>query len=172
MRCFLWTVGFFSMGAACCYGSPGDVELKLARGVTHVDNLAFSVTYEAGSDRVFCNSMAVSSSDADDSSRDDWDWVVETSKPLPCPNPFKWGQDFGEGWEVKAGPLPLERNRSYWIMLTSSYDGKAYMGFCVFKNGTIVAHSYSFREPNPGSKEDIVRCQEEGRQDAAAPQTE
>ena len=175
MRYFLWMIGFFSMGAACCYGSPGYAELKLARGVTHVDNLAFSVAFETVSDRVFCDGLTAYSFAADGSYQKYWE--IETSKPVPCPNPFKWGQDFGKGWEVKTAPLPLERNRSYHIMLEPAYynKGKIYILFCIFQNGTVVSHSYSdYSSQDHGDEpvEDFVRCEEEGRQDAAAPQTE
>ena len=174
MRVFLLVVVCF---ISC---SQPDFYFGLAPGVTHADNLAF-VVEEARSKHAFCRTLlavsspvAFSSSVMGDSYRDDW--KIETSEPLPCPNPFKWGQDFGKGWEVKIAPLPLERNRSYRIILEPAYKkGNVYIEFCIFKNGTIVSHSYSdYSSQDHGDEpvEDFVRCEEEGRQDAAAPQTE
>jgi len=157
MRCLLLVAVFFS---SCSF--PG-FDLELVPGVTHVDELAFSVSYPNNPQPVLCRAIeAYSAAFEAESLRQEW--KARASKPLPCPNPLKWGQDLGKGWEVLTAAKPLERNRRYELILYSDKGEKEWLYFCVFQEGSIVVNYYAYRTTELEG-EQMVQCLKEGEEE-------
>jgi len=156
MRCFLLAVVFF---ISCSL--PG-FDLKLAPGVTHVDELAFSVSYPNNPKPVLCRTIeAYSATFGAGSFRQEWE--ARAPKPLPCPNPLKWGQDLGEGWEVLTAAKPLERNRQYKLTLYADTGKDEWLQFCVFQSGDVIVNYYAYLTTEL-EKERMVQCMKEGEE--------
>ncbi|MCL2012612.1 MAG: hypothetical protein FWG75_07500 [Cystobacterineae bacterium] len=112
------------------------------------DKLAFSIVYEDGSP-VLCRSIGVYSytlypqTEVQREARTEW--RAQASELLPCPNPLKWGQELGEGWEVLTAPPPsLQPNRRHVIFINTGpteYESER-LEFCAFQDGRLVALSY------------------------------
>ena len=136
------------LGILLSFGCPDETyygmrhpRAVLAPGVTHADNLRFATTCEVIGiyEPLPCNGIKAYSHDEDGTLREEWE-VQTTNKPLPCPDVFTWGQDFGAAWEVLRTPLPLERNRLYTLSTLSSYDLRERgLHFYIFDDGSIEA---------------------------------
>jgi len=170
MQRLWWIAVFFSLGC-----SPAPIEIRLAPGVTNVDSLVFSIAL--GDYDVSCRAIAAASCAADGSHEMEscrTDWKVQASEPLPCPKTFKWGENLGEGWEVLTAPLPLERNRSYLLVLTTisenAYEHTANLELCIFSNGEVVAVPYHHQLNIWSESEKIVECTNEGKEAPVAPE--
>jgi len=156
MRWLLWVVVFF---IAC---SLPAFDLKLAPHVTHVEELAFSVSYPSDPKPVLCRTLQASS-EAWGAELHQKEWEARAPKPVPCPNPLKWGQDLGAGWELVTAAKPLERNRRYELMLHSDKGRREWLQFCVFQNGSVIVNYYAYQTTEP-EKERMAQCMKEGHE--------
>jgi len=168
IRSLLLVVGFLSSAYMCAStGPPEPFEVRLAPGVTQMEELAFSVSYPGKSSPVMCRELeAYSGIFVDEPLREEW--KARAPKALPCPNPLKWGQDLGEGWEVFIAAKPVEQNRSYRLRLSAEGGGKGAVDFCIFRNGDMVVDDNAASE-STSRREEMVRCRNEDRQEAVVP---
>ncbi|MCL2626610.1 MAG: hypothetical protein FWD46_07340 [Cystobacterineae bacterium] len=128
---------FLLLALVSCPGKEpqNKVEVALAPGVAHMDNLAFAV-----SSQLPCTEISLEARTSKGESQLVWEAKTEENSGQSCPNPWSWGQDLGEGWTVSEAPPTLSPNRLYHLSIKNTDTwSQGFLAFCALQDGSLVS---------------------------------